>query len=152
MPFSKEELIKMINLDEPDYQAIVSKLSADDIPLLIELTKHENPAIATKAISVLGLMKSEQALQGLNDAVNHPDPVRRIAAAHSLRNLATVRGSTQMLEKLLDDQDLGVRKFALKTVEVAKISSLKEKVRAINLKEVNPEIKALGENVFKKLQ
>lgn len=152
MPFSKEELIKMINLDEPDYQAIVSKLSADDIPLLIELTKHENPAIATKAISVLGLMKSEQALQGLNDAVSHPDPVRRIAAAHSLRNLATVRGSTQMLEKLLDDHDMGVRKFALKTVEAAKISSLKEKVKAINLKEVNPEIKALGENVFKKLQ
>ena len=97
-------------------------------------------------------MKSEQALQGLNAAVSHPDPVRRIAAAHSLRNLATVRGSTQMLEKLLDDHDMGVRKFALKTVEAAKISSLKEKVKAINLKEVNPEIKALGENVFKKLQ
>lgn len=151
MPFSKEELIKMINLDEPDYQAIVSKLSADDIPILVELTKHENPAIATKAISVLGQMKSDKALQGLSDAVNHPDPVRRIAAAHSLRNLATLPGSTKMLEKLLDDTDIGVRKFALKTVEVAKVSSLREKVKAMNLKEVNPEIKALGENVFKKL-
>lgn len=141
----------MINLDEPDYQAIVNKLSADDIPALIDLTKHENPAIATKAISVLGLMKSEQALQGLNAAVTHADPVRRIAAAHSLRNLASVRGSSQMLEKLLDDHDLGVRKFALKTVEAANITSLKEKVRSMNTREVNPEIKALGENVFKKL-
>lgn len=151
MPFSKEEIIKMINLDEPDYQAIVSKLTPEDIPVLIELTKHENPAIATKAISVLGQMKSDKALQGLNDAVNHPDPVRRIAAAHSLRNLATLQGSTKMLEKLLDDSDMGVRKFALKTVEVAKVSALREKVKAMNLKEVNPEIKALGENVFKKL-
>ncbi len=152
MPFSKEELIKMINLDEPDYQAIVSKLSADDIPMLVELTKHENPAIATKAISVLGLMKSEQALKGLTDAANNANPVMRIAAAHSLRNLAAVQGSTQMLEKLLDDHDLGVRKFALKTVEAANITSLKEKVKSMNLKEVNPEIKALGENVFKKLR
>ena len=47
--------------------------------------------------------------------------------------------------------DLGVRKFALKTVEAANITSLKEKVRSMNTREVNPEIKALGENVFKKL-
>lgn len=152
MPFTKEEIIKMINLDEPDYEAIVKKLTADDIPILVELSKHENPAIATKAISCLGLMKNEKALQGLKDAVSHPDPVRRIAAAHSLRNMTAVPGSVQLLEKLLDDNDIGVRKFALKTVEAGNIHSLKEKVRVINQKEVNPALKTLGESIFQKLR
>ena len=152
MPFTKDEIIKMINLDEPDYPSIVSKLTADDVPALVELTRHSNPAIATKAISCLGLMKTEKALDGLKEAVSNADPVRRVAAAHSLRNMTNVRGSDKLLEKLLDDADIGVRKFALKTVEVANVVSLKEKVRSMNQKEANPELKTLGENIFKKLK
>jgi HEAT repeat protein len=152
MPFTKDELIKMINLDEPDYPEIVSKLTQDDIPILVELTTANNPAIATKAISCLGLMKSAKALQGLESAAKHPDPVRRIAAANSLRNMTTVQGSTQVLEKLLDDTDIGVRKFALKTVEAGNVSALREKVRAISLKEANPTLKSLSENVLQRLR
>ena len=152
MPFTKDEIIKMINLDEPEYEVIVSKLKEDDIPTLIELTNHENPAIATKAISCLGLMKNEKALKGLSEAVSHPDPVRRIAAAHSLRNMASIQGSVQLLEKLLDDKDVGVRKFALKTVEVGNFKSLKEKVRVSNQNEINPTLKTLGENIIEKLK
>jgi HEAT repeat protein len=152
MPFTKEEIIKMINLDEPEYEAIVRKFTEDDIPTLIELANHENPAIATKAISCLGLLKNEKALKGLSVAVNHPDPVHRIAAAHSLRNMASIPGSVQLLEKLLEDKDIGVRKFALKTVEAGNIKSLKEKVRVLNQREINPALKTLGENIIEKLK
>ncbi len=140
----------MINLDEPDYVAIVSKLSQDDIPTLIELSKHSNPAIATKAISCLGLMKSDKALNGIQEAAKHSNPVIRVAAAHSIRNMVNVRGSVQVLEGLLDDADIGVRKFALKTVDAANISSLKEKVKAMSLKEVNPDMKTLSQKIIQK--
>lgn len=152
MPINKDELIRMINLDEPDYPAIVSKLSADDIPTLVELSKDPNPGIATKAISCLGLMKSDKALNGLQDLAAHPDPVRRVAVAHSLRNMTDVRGSAQVLEKLLGDNDMGVRKFALKTVETGNVSQLKEKVREMSEKEANPAIKSLSQQVFQKLK
>ena len=152
MPLNKEEIIKMINLDEPDYATIVRKLTADDIPTLVELSKDQNPAIATKAISCLGLMKSEKAVNGIREIINHPDPVRRVAAANSLRNMTNIQGSAQLLDKLLDDADIGVRKSALKTVEAGNISSLKEKVRLINQREVNPVLKNLSQQVLQKLR
>jgi hypothetical protein len=152
MPLNKEDLIKLINLDEPDYNVIVNKLSADDIPTLVELSKDANPAIATKAISCLGHLKSERALIGLQEVVNHPDPVRRVAVANSLKNLAAVQGAVQMLDKLLDDQDIGVRKFALKTVEAANITQLKGKVQTFNQREDNSALKNLSQEILQKLK
>jgi hypothetical protein len=35
MPHTKDELIKMIDIDEPEYPMIVSQLKDDDIPVLI---------------------------------------------------------------------------------------------------------------------
>ena len=152
MPINKEDLIKMIILDEPDYHSIVSKLSADDVPTLVELSKNPNPAIATKAISCLGLMKSESALTGLQELISHPDPVRRVAVANSLRNMTTVQGSVQMLDNLLDDTDIGVRKFALKAIEFGNISQLKEKVRILNKREANSTLKTMSQQILEKLQ
>lgn len=142
----------MINLDEPEYEALVSRLSAEDIPTLVELSKEPDLAIATKAISCLGHMGNERALAGLREAVDHQDPVRRVAAANSLQNMANVQGSVQLLERLLDDNDIGVRKFALKTVEAGNISQLKEKVRVMNEREVNPSLKTLSQQVLQRLR
>lgn len=151
MPLSKDEIIKLINVDEPDYPEIVSKLSAEDVPILIELSTDANPAIATKAISCLGLMRSERSLAGLQQVVNSPDPVKRIAAANALSNMMSVQGSAQLVDKLLDDNDIGVRKFALKTVETGRVSQLKEKVRLMNQKEQNPALKELSGKIWQKL-
>lgn len=152
MPLSKEELIKLINVDEPDYPSIISKLSEEDIPTLVELSKDANPAIATKAISCLGLMKSERALRGLQEVVNHEDPVRRVAVANSLKNMIAIQGSVQLLDHLLDDNDVGVRKFALKTVESGRVLQLKEKVKTLTQREANPALKSLSQQVLQKLQ
>ncbi len=149
MPHTKEEIIKMIDLDEPDYEQIVKKLSADDVPVLTELTKSTNVSIAVKAISCLGLMNSEKAVSGIQPAVSHPNPVLRVAAAHALRNAATVPAAVQLIDRLLDDADIGVRKFALKTVSHANISSLKNKVQAMNARESTEAMKTLSQDVFK---
>ncbi|UFH57643.1 HEAT repeat domain-containing protein [Spirosoma sp. KNUC1025] len=150
MAIPKAELIKMINLDEPDYQSIVKKLSTDDIPTLVELSNDPDPAIATKAISCLGLMQSEKALAGLVEIVKHPDAVRRVAVANSLKNMTSEEGVVPLLNKLLDDHDIGVKKFALKTVESGNLSPLKEKVRQMQ-QEANTTLKALAQQVLQKL-
>ena len=151
MPHTKEELIKMINLDEPDYAAIVSKLTAEDIPLLVELSKDPNMAIATKAVSCLGLMNSEKAVEGLRSASSNANPVMRVAAAHALRNAAAQPAAVQMIDKLLDDEDVGVRKFALKTVQHANLRSLKAKVEQLSKKESTEFMKSLSTEVFQKI-
>ncbi len=151
MPHTREELIKMIDLDEPDYPEIVKKLKEDDIPMLIELSKDPNLAIATKAVSCLGLMNSEKALVGIKVAAAHPNPVLRVAAAHALKHSASLPSAVQMIDHLLDDQDVGVRKFALKTVQHGNIRSLKTKVEKMNTKENTELMKNLSKEVFQKI-
>ena len=151
MPHTKEELIKFIDLDEPDYPSIVAKLSLEDIPLLIELSKDPNLAIATKAISCLGMMNAEKAVVGIQAAVVSANPVLRVAAAHALRNSAALPSAVKLIDKLLDDSDIGVRKFALKAVNHANIKSLKAKVEKMNVKENTELMKNLSKEVFLKI-
>jgi HEAT repeat protein len=152
MAHTREELVRLINLDEPDYPRIVQQLTKDDVPLLTQLAQDPNPGLATKAISCLGLMDEETAVAGLQAAVTNADPVYRIAAAHALRNVASSPVGVRLLGKLLDDQDVGVRKFALKSVDVGNISSLKEQVRQVNLREQNVDLKTLSQDLLQKLR
>lgn len=151
MPHTKEALIKMIDLDEPDYILIVKNLKADDIPLLIELSKDANLAIATKAVSCLGLMNSDQAVKGLKVAADHANPVMRVATAQALKHSAGLPSAEKLIDHLLDDQDIGVRKFALKTVQHAGIKNLKGKVQQMNLKENTELMKTLSKEVFQQI-
>jgi HEAT repeat protein len=151
MSYTKEEISRMIDLDEPDYPTICSKFSESDVPILVELVNDPNPAIATKAINCLGYMRTPSAVAGLGMAVKDKNPILRIAAAHSLRNLSSEATAVKLINKLLDDKDLGVRKFALKTVDFGNIISLKAKVEKVYLKETNIELKNLSKSVFNKL-
>ena len=58
----------------------------------------------------------------------------------------------RLLGRLLDDQDVGVRKFALKSVDLGNISSLKEQVRQVNLREQNEGLKTLSQSILQKLR
>lgn len=151
MAHTREQLIKMIDLDEPDYQEIVARLTKDDIPLLNELATDPNPAIATKAISCLGFMNDERAMAGVEKAAKSGNPVLRVAASHALRNMTSMPAAERILDQLLDDNDIGVKKFALKTVEASRLSNLKEKVRQLHSKESNEQLKSLSKQVMDKL-
>lgn len=152
MAHTREELERLINLDEPDYPSIVRQLTPDDVPLLTQLAQDPNPGLATKAISCLGLLGSEAAVAGLQGAVAHADPVYRIAAAHALRNAPTSATGVRLLSTLLDDHDVGVRKLALKSVDLGNISSLKEQVRQVNLREPNEALKTMSQSILQKLR
>ena len=151
MPHTKEELIKLIDLDEPDYTLIIKDLKPDDIPLLIELSGDANLAIATKSVSCLGLMNSDKAVAGIKVAADHANPVMRVAAAHALKHSASLPSAVKLIDHLLDDQDIGVRKFALKTVQHANIISLKAKVQQMNEKENTELMKTLSRDVFQQI-
>lgn len=152
MAHTREELARLINLDEPDYPSIVQQLTKDDIPLLTQLAQDPDPGLATKAISCLGLMNDETAVAGLQAAVAHQNPVYRVAAAFALRHAPTSATGIRLLGQLLDDQDVGVRKFALKSVDLGNISSLKEQVRQVNLREQNEGLKIMSQSILQKLR
>jgi hypothetical protein len=152
MPHTKDELIKMIDIDEPEYPMIVSQLKDDDIPVLIEISKDSNMAIATKAVSCLGMMNNESAVAGIQIASTHNNPIMRVAAVHALQSSSALPSAVKLIDSLLDDTDIGVRKFALKTVQHSNIKSLKARVERIGLQENTELMKNLSKDVLLKIK
>ena len=97
------------------------------------------------------MMNSEKAVVGIQAAVVSANPVLRVAAAHALKHSASMPSAVMMIDKLLDDTDIGVRKFALKSVQHANITSLKAKVEKIHVKENTELMKNLSKEVFLKI-
>jgi HEAT repeat protein len=107
-----EEVRAFLDPDEPNYSAAALELGPDALPYLGELARGEDPLLASKAVYLAGLIGGEEAQPILTDAAEHSDPTVRVSAAASVQNV----GDDQALElgrRLLDDDDLGVRKVAV---------------------------------------
>jgi hypothetical protein len=144
MTHTKDEIISMIDLDEPDYYSIVSEFSPGDTSILIELAQDNRPRIATKAIACLGLLDDNAALDGIKKAAEHPDPIYRLAAATALKNKQKIPEAINILENLLDDADNGVKKFAIKSVPVSADIKLKNRLDLLSQQSNNKYIRALA--------
>jgi HEAT repeat protein len=107
-----EQVRAFLDPDEPNYSAAAVELGPDAMPFLSELAGGDDPLLASKAVYLAGLIGGDEAQQILKDAVEHSDPTVRVSAAASVQNV----GDEQALElgrRLLDDDDLGVRKVAV---------------------------------------
>jgi hypothetical protein len=70
----------------------------------------------------------------------------------ALQYLSNKPGALDLICGLLDDNDIGVRKFALKSIGHSKIPHLKEKVVQVSLSDPNEHIRKLAEHVLEKLE
>lgn len=150
-----KRILEVLNSDEPDYSSISDILNEKDYPTLDELITQAPVHIATKAIICLGLISSESSINSIAMAANNHNPVLRIAAAQALIRIKGIKTNliaAQTIAKLLDDDDLGVRKFALKAASASRLLNLKEKVLKICTNERNDEIKKIAQNVLKELE
>src|ERR671915_656191 len=128
MPVTMEQVINQLDREEPLYGQ-AAQLGAEALPHLITLIQGENLGLAAKAASLAGLINASQSADVLEIAAQHPEPVVRVAAAASAKNLASV--PTTLAMELLNDSDAGVRKWTLKTLEVHHPSGIRPKVEEI---------------------
>jgi len=149
---SRDQILSLITSDEPDYAGMANSWSKEDYKELNELATGPDIILATRAIICLGLMKSHKSLLGVTLAAQSTNPDLRVAAAQALRNLSKFHSGVELLDKLLDDDDIGVRKFALKSVEDAKISTLKDKVNKMSVNEETELMKKLAKKVMTNLE
>lgn len=170
MALTKKGIIKMLNLDEPDYQSIAAKFSEEDIPLIVELTKDPDVSISSKAICILGWLDSDKAIEGIENGVKSENPILRISAAQALKRksektdaeetsigdmikpLAFVEKSdkiTQLLNTLLDDNDIGVKKFSLKAINPGNSKKFEAKLKYLQENEKNESIKKITNDIIK---
>ncbi len=113
-----DEIRKLIDVDEPDYDALARQLGPDAVPQLRSIVKGSDPMLASKAAYLVSLIPDSRSAEVLADAAKSPEVTVRIAAASAARNLQGTTDVALIMSELLKDPDLGVRKVALRSIEV----------------------------------
>lgn len=116
MPVTLQDVVNQLDREEPDY-AQAALLGPDALPFVRELIQGEDVALASKAAYLAGYISGNESLETLEMAARHPDPVVRVAAAASARNVHGL--SSTLVNTFLEDADPGVRHWGLKATEVA---------------------------------
>jgi pyruvate/2-oxoglutarate dehydrogenase complex dihydrolipoamide acyltransferase (E2) component len=129
MPVTLEQIHAVLDPEEVNYQA-ARELGPEALPQLAVLARGPDMMLATKAIYLASLIQGAQAEQIVEEAALHPQPAMRVAAATGLKNLKTEDTAGRIAERLVTDQDLGVRKVTVKSVASLPMPALRQKIRA----------------------
>ena len=148
MPVTMGQVINQLDREEPDY-AQAAQLGSEALPHLITLIQGGNLGLAAKAASLAGLINAGQSAAVLEVATRHPEPVVRVAAAASARNLTSI--PTSLTTDLLNDSDVGVRTWALKTLEVHHPPGIKAKVEEIMKNDPDVGLQDQAKQIFNQL-
>ena len=128
MSVTIEKIRSFLDPEEPNY-AEAGKLGPAAIPLLLRLVKENDPLLASKATYLASLIESNESVEVLKLAASSPNDVVRVAAAAGIKNLKDPPVS--LAQSLLKDKDTGVRKVALRSIEIKPSLSLKPLIEEI---------------------
>lgn len=117
MAFTAEQVLELLDADEPRYAAVAELVAGDGFDSLTELAASADPWTAARAVSLLAelagtLGLAAQALEALTPAADHPDAGVRAAAALGAGRAG--QNGHDLLQKGLHDADAGVRLIALR--------------------------------------
>lgn len=128
MPVTLQDVIRQLDREEPDY-AQAARLGPEALAHLRELIQGNNIGLAAKAACLAGMINADESVSVLELAARHADPVVRVAAAASAKNLTQMTSS--LATTFLDDIDAGVRKWGLRSLEVKQPQGIQAKVEKI---------------------
>jgi HEAT repeat protein len=143
------QVLEELDKDEPNYDR-AAQLGPEAIPHLEQLVLADDPMRASKAAYLATLIPGADADQVLNAASAHSDPRVRVAVAHGAS--ARGRASVELLDKLLDDSDPGVRKVALRAADQAGMPELHDKVARIASDDTEPFLRDMARDTASRLR
>lgn len=127
MTITMSDVRSHLDRDEVDYQAAAG-MGPEALPYLHELVTGDDPMLASKATYLASLIPGAQQTQIIRTAARAADPVIRVAAASCMANLDESEADA-VADALLDDDDLGVRKFAIRSVAQFQSDSMLARLR-----------------------
>ena len=147
MAVTKEQVVDILLPEEPDFSEASSAIGPDALPYLRDLISGDDIHLAVKAASFAGFLASDDAVDVVRLAASHPDPRVRCAAAAGARNLRGT-GAADVVAQMLADDDVGVRKFALRAVPTDVPDSLRKQIETIRANDENPSLRTLAARVL----
>lgn len=150
MPTSLENVRAALLPDEPQYAVAAATLGADALPHLAALVAGDDVGLASKAAYLASMIDPADTTNAVRTAAEHSEPVVRAAAAGAAGNLSEA-AAEPILMSLLDEEDVGIRKVALRSVPTTPGPELTAKVTALSQdKSVHEVVRALSEEIIRR--
>ena len=111
MPVSYARLKEMLDVDEPDYAALAG-VAAGAMNHLRKLAASSDASLASKAVSLAGFIDDAGSVAVVESAAKSREPLVRVAAAHAASLMSDRTETARVVNKLLNDADIGVVKTA----------------------------------------
>ncbi len=144
MEVTIEQVLGQINRTEPDYEQ-AAQLGPQALPLLLRLVQEGDPRLASRATWLAGFIDAEQSGSVLEEAARSSDPVVRRAAAGSLMYLSEL--PAPLAQRLLSDQDEGVRLWTLRALEIHRPRDVSPQVQRMAENDPNEELRDIASRV-----
>jgi HEAT repeat protein len=123
------ELRDKLSAIEPD-ESTFSDISSEEIPLLEQLLDDDEAWMAARSVFALSRLNNNDAFSVLTRAsTSNRDEVRVAVAAAAVKLPTEV--ASRLLNVLLDDSDLGVKKFAIQSITRENAPILQTKLRSL---------------------
>jgi HEAT repeat protein len=138
MTVTREQVLAQLYPDEPDYEG-AARLGPEALPHLMQLIEEGDPDLASKAASLAGVIDAAGSADVVDTAARSPEAVIRVAAAAALGNLSEMPGP--LAQGMLNDEDVGVRKLALRSLERQQPAGFKQKAQQMAANDPNPVLR-----------
>jgi HEAT repeat protein len=134
MAVTREQVLAQLHPDEPRYEQ-AAQLGSEALPHLMQIVQEGDPGLASKATSLAGIINAAGSAEVLGAAADSSDPVIRVAAAAALGNLDEMPSA--LAQSMLDDEDVGVRKLALRSLGRQQPTGFRQKVQQMAANDPN---------------
>jgi HEAT repeat protein len=134
-----EELRRQLSAIEPD-DSTFHGIGPSELPLLEQLMQDPEPWRAARAVVAASRIADARVLPLLERASRDPRAEVRVALAANLERMAA-SDANGLLLALLGDADVGVRKFAIRSVSTGHDAAVLRKVRELLDRDPAPAIR-----------
>jgi len=149
MAVTMKQVRAALEPEEPNYDR-AAKLGADALPHLGRLVRGDDAMLASKAAYLAGLIDSDKSPAVLEQAAESDVPAVRVAAAAAVQHLSA--DVPELFDRLLSDDDAGVRRSALKSVASAKPQGVQAKVNELASGDATEHVRDLARETAKELR
>lgn len=149
MAVSMKKVRAALEPEEPNYNE-AAKLGAEALPHLGRLVRGDDAMLASKAAYLAGLIDSDKSPSVLDQAAQSDEPAVRVAAANAAQHLSAA--APDLFERLLSDDDAGVRRSALKSVGSAKPEGVEDKVKQLATGDATEHVRELARKTARELR
>jgi hypothetical protein len=147
MSMSIAALRRQLSDIEPQ-QTTYEGIGASEVDLLRQLLEEQEAWLAARAAHALSRIDSDDAHKALLLAARDPRPEVRVAVAASADALPP-KLSDEILLRLLNDSDIGVRKFAIKSASDQNSDAVRERLAEIGRSDANTALGQIAEEQAK---